>query len=48
MKISISKNHKRILVLFFVFWFVWSEAANIGDFFAGLYDGAGGLPSQVQ
>ena len=45
MKTTITKNNKRALVLLFAFWFVWSEGANIGDFFAGLYDGAGNLPS---
>lgn len=48
MNIAITKSSKRTLLLFLVFWFVWSERSNIGDFFSGLYDGAGGLPSRVQ
>jgi len=48
MKFTIDQQHKRPLVLLLVFWFVWSEGANIGDFFAGFYDGAGGLPSEAQ
>ena len=46
MKIAITASDRRFLVLLLMFWFVWSQAAHIGDFFAGLYDGAGGLPSQ--
>ena len=48
MNITIPKHQKRFLVLFLMFWFVWSEGSNIGDFFAGLYDGAGGLTSRAQ
>ena len=48
MKLEIPKNQRRSLLLLLVFWFVRSEAANIGDFFRGYFDGAGNLPSQVQ
>jgi hypothetical protein len=43
---TLTKNDKRFLVLFFALWFVWSERTNFADFFAGFYDGAGNLPSQ--
>ena len=48
MKFTLTKTDKRSLLLLVVFWFVWSQGANIGDFVAGLYDGAGGLSSQAR
>jgi hypothetical protein len=47
-KYSVTKSDKRFLLLLLLFWFVWSEAGNIADFFAGFYEGAGTTTSRAQ
>ena len=47
MKLVMSSAERRLLFLSLALLFVYFERVQIADFLSGLYDGAGGQPSQA-